>query len=37
MRVQTTPETGALDETEQAELARALAELDAQEPMRAKP
>ncbi len=37
MRVEATPDTGALDEAEQAELARALAELDAQEPMRAKP
>jgi phage shock protein A len=36
MRVQTSPQSGELDETEQAELARALAELDAQEPVRAK-
>ena len=36
VRVETTAQPGELDETEQAELARALAELDAHEPMRAK-
>jgi phage shock protein A len=36
VRVETTAQPEELDETEQAELARALAELDAHEPMRAK-
>ena len=36
VRVEPEPAGAALDETEQAELARALAELDAQAPMRAK-